>query len=170
MPFSFLFFFFSFYFSLEGRVDESHIMPNTSKKSIQQRNFIPPRDSERSPVPTPSPGGLPIAISAPLRASADPERRHHDTGEWPAGLSLCRGGDWALPAAARRWQTRRAAVLLHGSSVAGCGAASAGRGQDTYGDALFSAGGAPARTGPGERRHEDKRKWRPQPAVRVTVS
>lgn len=61
MPFSFLFFFFSF--SLEGRVDESHIMPNTSKKSIQQRNFIPPRDSERSPVPTPSPGGLSLLPS-----------------------------------------------------------------------------------------------------------
>lgn len=56
---------------------------------------------------------------------------------------------------------RRAAPLhgLRGGAGEGAGRA-AGRGPETHGGAPFPAGGAPARAGPGQRRHQDQRKCR----------
>lgn len=72
-------------------MSESHIMPHTSKKSIQHCNFIPPRGTERSLVQTPSPGG-PSLLPFPHRSGLQPTLNDDATTRV--------GGGWWISASA----------------------------------------------------------------------
>lgn len=157
-------------------------LPQRRKKKkkiiIQQSNFSLPSGTEGPcPLTLPSGDAPPLLPCHPpprrSQRSASPKRHPRGAGAAPRGNAVPLRHPWgvprcswpALPGAARRWHPRRAApgTPRRGAgrgAARSTGPAAAGRGPATHGVSPFPAGGAPARAGPGQRRHQDQRKWR----------